>query len=193
VTTGSAKEIKIVYCYARKDKVLLDELDRHLGTLKRLGQITTWHDREILPGGEWKHEINLQLLTADIPTNCATRLTSTKDEHRAKRSSREPERSERVYTSLEAFSPERGAATKRGKDDPRDPDCHQDARRVVRNSRCGQKHLRATALRVHAGGIVRHFTCRRRATLMPPSALAHTGQYLIRCSMTCVGASRFRP
>ena len=66
MATELAKEIKIVFCYAHKDKALLDELERHLGTLKRLGQITTWHDREILPGGEWKHEINSQLLTADI-------------------------------------------------------------------------------------------------------------------------------
>ena len=59
-------KIKIVYCYAHKDKAYLEALDRHLGTLKRLGQITTWHDREILPGGEWRYEINSQLLTADI-------------------------------------------------------------------------------------------------------------------------------
>ena len=43
-----------------------DKLDKHLGALKRLGQITTWHDREILPGIQWKREIDTRLNTSDI-------------------------------------------------------------------------------------------------------------------------------
>jgi hypothetical protein len=58
--------IKIFYCYAREDKALRDELDKHLGALKRLGQITTWYDRKILPGVEWKREIDTHLNTSDI-------------------------------------------------------------------------------------------------------------------------------
>jgi tetratricopeptide (TPR) repeat protein len=58
--------IRIVHCYARKDKVLLDELERHLEVLKQSEQIITWHDREILPGAEWKYEIDSHLLAADI-------------------------------------------------------------------------------------------------------------------------------
>src|SRR5947207_2671872 len=58
--------IKIFYCYARKDKRLRDELERHLGVLKRSEQVTTWYDREIQPGMDWKREIDKHLNTSDI-------------------------------------------------------------------------------------------------------------------------------
>jgi hypothetical protein len=61
-----SENIKIFYCYAHKDKTLRNELDRHLGALKHSGQIITWHDREILPGTEWAHEIDIRLTTADL-------------------------------------------------------------------------------------------------------------------------------
>jgi hypothetical protein len=60
------KTVKIFYCYARKDKVLRDELEKHLIALERSDQVITWHDRKILPGAEWKHEISNQLDTSDI-------------------------------------------------------------------------------------------------------------------------------
>ena len=44
--------IKLFYCYAREDKVLGDELEKHLSSLKRLYALRNWHDREILPGEE---------------------------------------------------------------------------------------------------------------------------------------------
>lgn len=44
--------VKIFYCYARRDKALHDRLENHLEPLKRSGLITTWYDREILPGVE---------------------------------------------------------------------------------------------------------------------------------------------
>src|SRR5260370_3180990 len=62
----SIRSVKIFYCYAHEDKPLRDELDRHLGALKRSGQITTWHDREIHPGMEWAYEIDMRLNSADI-------------------------------------------------------------------------------------------------------------------------------
>lgn len=52
MTDTFGQEIKLFYCYARKDKTLLDKLEIHLGWLKRRYQLTTWHDREILPGEE---------------------------------------------------------------------------------------------------------------------------------------------
>lgn len=58
--------IKIFYCYAHEDKVFRDDLEKHLSPLKRLGQIAEWHDREILPGGEWRHEIDTHLDMADV-------------------------------------------------------------------------------------------------------------------------------
>jgi len=58
--------IKIFYCYARKDKRLRDELERHMATLDRLKQVMSWYDREILPGTEWKSEIHRHLDASDI-------------------------------------------------------------------------------------------------------------------------------
>jgi hypothetical protein len=60
------KTIKIFYCYAHKDQLLRDELERHLGTLKRLNQITSWYDREIQAGTDWEQEIETQLTAANI-------------------------------------------------------------------------------------------------------------------------------
>lgn len=62
----SQKIIKIFYCYAHEDKGLRDELEKHLEPLKRSGQITVWHDREIQPGTEWKREIDYHLNIADL-------------------------------------------------------------------------------------------------------------------------------
>ncbi|MFL5656114.1 MAG: toll/interleukin-1 receptor domain-containing protein [Ktedonobacteraceae bacterium] len=58
--------IKIFYCYARKDEKLRDELEKHLGPLKRSGWIITWHDHEIQPGAERESEIDARLRKADI-------------------------------------------------------------------------------------------------------------------------------
>ena len=63
---ASNKEIKLFYCYAREDKALRDELEKHLGWLKRRYQLTNWHDREILPGEEWEQAIDKHLSTADL-------------------------------------------------------------------------------------------------------------------------------
>jgi hypothetical protein len=58
--------IKIFYCYAHEDKALRNELERHLGALKRLGYITGWTDCEIQAGGEWESEIETHLNTSQI-------------------------------------------------------------------------------------------------------------------------------
>src|SRR5437588_7519216 len=52
------QEIKLFYCYAREDKLLRDELEKHLAWLKRRYQLTNWHDREILPGEEWEDTVH---------------------------------------------------------------------------------------------------------------------------------------
>ena len=57
------KEIKLFYCYAREDKALRDELEIHLGGLKRQYRLTNWYDREILPGEEWEQAIDKNLKT----------------------------------------------------------------------------------------------------------------------------------
>ncbi|GHO98791.1 hypothetical protein KSF_088390 [Reticulibacter mediterranei] len=64
--TVSTTPLKLFYCYAHEDKTLRDELDNHLSLLKRQSQITSWYDRDILPGAKWEKEIDTQLNTAHI-------------------------------------------------------------------------------------------------------------------------------
>jgi len=62
----SQHEIKLFYCYARADKPLRDELEKHLAWLKRRYHLTNWHDRELLPGEEWEQAIDTHLNTAHL-------------------------------------------------------------------------------------------------------------------------------
>lgn len=64
--TASRKSFRLFYSYAHQDEQLRDELDTHLSILKRQGIIDSWHDRMIAPGAAWEHEIDRQLLYADI-------------------------------------------------------------------------------------------------------------------------------
>ncbi len=66
MTVEATKAITIFYCYAREDKTLRDELDKHLTPLRRSGLITSWYDREVNPGQEWEKEIDAHLNTAHI-------------------------------------------------------------------------------------------------------------------------------
>ena len=58
--------IKIFFCYAHEDELLLTKLKAHLRPLQRQGLIDVWHDRDISAGTEWEQEINKQLNTAQI-------------------------------------------------------------------------------------------------------------------------------
>jgi tetratricopeptide (TPR) repeat protein len=58
--------IKLFYAYAREDESLHNELAKHLALLQRQGFIESWYDRQILPGMEWKSEIEKQLTSARI-------------------------------------------------------------------------------------------------------------------------------
>ena len=60
------QEIKLFYCYAREDKTLRDDLEKHLSGLKRLYSLRNWHDRVILPGEEWEQTIDSHLNTAHL-------------------------------------------------------------------------------------------------------------------------------
>jgi len=62
----SIKQFKLFYCYAREDRALRDELDTHLSMFRHQGLITSWSDREISPGSEWKEAIDTQLNSADL-------------------------------------------------------------------------------------------------------------------------------
>src|SRR5947209_20002492 len=58
--------IKLFCAYAHADEYLRNELDKHLAPLQRQGFIEIWYDRQILPGMEWKSEIEKQLTSARI-------------------------------------------------------------------------------------------------------------------------------
>lgn len=56
-----------VFCsYSHRDREYQDELAQHLSTLKRLGLIELWYDKEICAGDDWKKEISENLEKADI-------------------------------------------------------------------------------------------------------------------------------
>ncbi len=56
----------LVFSYSHADEALRNELEKHLSPLKRLGKITTWHDRCIIPGQEFENQIDHYFSQADI-------------------------------------------------------------------------------------------------------------------------------
>src|SRR6266480_1309294 len=58
--------VEVFYSYAHKDEELRNKLAEHLGSLRRQGYITQWHDRLIQPGTDWAQEIDTHLSTATI-------------------------------------------------------------------------------------------------------------------------------
>lgn len=48
----------LVFSYAHADEALRNELEKHLSPLKRMGRISTWHDRRIVPGEEFAGQID---------------------------------------------------------------------------------------------------------------------------------------
>ncbi len=63
---NSSPPLELFYCYAREDRALRDELDRHLAGLRRSGLITAWYDGEIVPGTPWEQEIETRLEGARV-------------------------------------------------------------------------------------------------------------------------------
>ena len=58
--------ISLVFSYSHVDEALRNELEKHPSPLKRMGKITTWHDRRIDPGLEFEHQIDHYFSAADI-------------------------------------------------------------------------------------------------------------------------------
>ncbi len=58
--------IRIFWSYAHENRETRDTLERYLGALKYLGQITMWCGREILPGTPWEEEIQKRLKDSDL-------------------------------------------------------------------------------------------------------------------------------
>ncbi|MBD2562388.1 MULTISPECIES: tetratricopeptide repeat protein [Nostoc] len=60
------KSIEVFISYHQKDEELREELEKHLATLLREQTITSWHDRKIVAGQEFKDEINKSLKRAGL-------------------------------------------------------------------------------------------------------------------------------
>ena len=58
--------VTLFYSYSHKDERLREELETHLKLLHRRGLISSWHDRKIEAGEDWKQKINDNLEAADI-------------------------------------------------------------------------------------------------------------------------------
>ncbi|WP_309043584.1 toll/interleukin-1 receptor domain-containing protein [Marinobacter sediminicola] len=57
---------KLFISYSHKDETHREDFEDHLSVLKRRGVVDVWHDRRIVPGSEWKGEIDRNLEEADI-------------------------------------------------------------------------------------------------------------------------------
>ena len=57
-------EVFIAYCH--EDEELRNELGRHTRLLNRAGLIAEWYDRKIMPGTDWKGQIDERLDRAHV-------------------------------------------------------------------------------------------------------------------------------
>ncbi len=62
----AAEPVELFYSYSHKDEKLRGELVKHLSILKRRGVISSWSDREIGAGEEWRGAIDEHLNSAGI-------------------------------------------------------------------------------------------------------------------------------
>jgi hypothetical protein len=58
--------INVFYSYAHADEPFRETLVDHLAALQEEGVISQWHDRQIVPSADWRHEISTQLSRAHI-------------------------------------------------------------------------------------------------------------------------------
>jgi hypothetical protein len=58
--------LSVFISYAHGDELLRQQLETHLGLLRRQGWIADWHDRQILAGSEWARDIDEHLEAASI-------------------------------------------------------------------------------------------------------------------------------
>src|SRR5260370_29721089 len=60
------KRISVFVSYAHEDDALRQKLHKHLSELTQEDFIVIWYDREIPPGADWQHEIDVHLNEAHI-------------------------------------------------------------------------------------------------------------------------------
>ncbi len=64
--TRAGTPVTVFYSYAHEDELLRDELQGHLKILERRGLVAPWHDRKIVPGGDYADVIDEQLTSAEL-------------------------------------------------------------------------------------------------------------------------------
>src|SRR5271157_2598118 len=62
----SGETIEVFFSYSHKDERMREKLEKHLSALRRENVIAGWHDRKIMPGTEWKDQIDEHIETARI-------------------------------------------------------------------------------------------------------------------------------
>ena len=58
--------LSLFVSYSHEDERFRKRLEKHLALLRRQGLISEWHDRQIIPGEEWRGQIDIHLNAADI-------------------------------------------------------------------------------------------------------------------------------
>src|SRR6476469_5277222 len=58
--------VELFYSYAHQDEAYRVELEKWLAMLRRNGVITTWSDRRITSGDDWKNQIDERLERAHV-------------------------------------------------------------------------------------------------------------------------------
>ena len=64
--TTTPNPVSVFLSYSHEDEEWRKKLDMHLSTLKTQGFISTWHDRKIEGGKEWKKEIDNRINDCDL-------------------------------------------------------------------------------------------------------------------------------
>lgn len=65
-TATSQGPMSVFLSYAHEDEWLLSKLEAHLSGLKREGLISTWYDRQIMPGSHWAGVVDRHLEQASL-------------------------------------------------------------------------------------------------------------------------------
>jgi TIR domain len=58
--------LKVFYSYSHKDQDYREQIEIHLSNLKKLYNLETWFDRQIIPGDNWEAVLEERLNTADL-------------------------------------------------------------------------------------------------------------------------------
>ncbi|HLG64174.1 MAG TPA: TIR domain-containing protein [Ktedonosporobacter sp.] len=69
-TPDMTGKFEIFCASAREDRALVQQLQSHLAVLTRQGNITAWDESKIMPGQDWKKEIEKHLNTARVILVC---------------------------------------------------------------------------------------------------------------------------